>query len=331
MSNVKISVIVPSYNCSTLISETISSVLSQSYSNWELIIVDDGSTDDTMSVVSYWSEKDQRIYAYGRLSAIKGASSCRNEGAQNASGKYLLFLDADDLLAPECLESRIHCIEKSGVELLVSRMEEFCKIPGDMGRLKNLYPNDDDDSYLKMYLRLRVPWQTSCALWHKPFFHSIGGFDPLFSRLQDPEIHTKALFQRPEAIKVITVGAPDCFYRVSGRRRVGSYKFIDNGIRYIDNCIKLADRYPGMVPDDELIFLLNGAWRSVLKSALIRFPKLNKSTIERFIKYGIEKGLINENSSRLGIPLLFVLNAGASRLVPRTSQLVDWAFSPEQK
>lgn len=108
-----VSIIMPAYNCEKYIAEAIRSVLAQTYSNWELLIVDDCSTDDTEAIVA--SFEDKRIH-YQRNAQNKGAALTRNEALKIAQGKYIAFLDADDLWAPEKLEKQIAFMEKNGYD-----------------------------------------------------------------------------------------------------------------------------------------------------------------------------------------------------------------------
>ena len=89
-----ISIITPTYNCAQFIGETIKSVINQTYTNWEMIIVDDASNDNTEEVVK--SIKDERI-KYIRLKENSGAATARNIAMENASGKFMAFLDSDDI------------------------------------------------------------------------------------------------------------------------------------------------------------------------------------------------------------------------------------------
>src|SRR5690349_1993835 len=90
-----VSVIVPAYNASRTLGETIESVLAQSFSNLELIIVDDGSTDRTQDVVSEYEHRDERIIYVWQINS--GVSVARNKGIEIAKGKYISIIDADDL------------------------------------------------------------------------------------------------------------------------------------------------------------------------------------------------------------------------------------------
>ncbi len=120
MNNPKISVIIPVYNRGTLISETIASVLGQSYINWECLLIDDGSTDDTEAVIQDYVSRDGRIKYHKRPeSRPKGASASRNFGLELAKGEYIQFLDSDDLLKENKLEEQLKILEKED-ELCIS-------------------------------------------------------------------------------------------------------------------------------------------------------------------------------------------------------------------
>ena len=87
-----VSVIMPNYNCEAYISESIESVLSQSYSNWELIVVDDCSSDNSAEVVKAFCDASPKIHLV-ELAENTGASNARNEGISLAQGEYIAFLD----------------------------------------------------------------------------------------------------------------------------------------------------------------------------------------------------------------------------------------------
>lgn len=107
-----VSIITPSYNCGRFIIETVNSVLSQTYKNWELIIYDDQSTDDTLSVLMS-QLKDNRIHVYQSI-VHKGAAASRNEALKIAKGKWIAFLDSDDVWEPTKLERQIQFMEENG-------------------------------------------------------------------------------------------------------------------------------------------------------------------------------------------------------------------------
>ena len=104
----------PAYNSGRFIEQSIRSVLSQTYTDWELLIVDDCSTDDTTSIVA--SFKDKRIH-YQRNEYNMGAALSRNKAIQAAKGKYIAFLDADDKWLPTKLEKQVGFMQKNNIPM----------------------------------------------------------------------------------------------------------------------------------------------------------------------------------------------------------------------
>jgi teichuronic acid biosynthesis glycosyltransferase TuaG len=92
----KVSVVTAAYNAAKFIEATILSVLNQKYENWEMLIVDDASTDNTSSIVKRWVKKDKRIFLI-QLSRNRGQGVARNEAIRRASGQFIAFLDSDDI------------------------------------------------------------------------------------------------------------------------------------------------------------------------------------------------------------------------------------------
>ena len=102
-----VSIITPTFNSEAFISETIESVQSQTHSNWEHIIVDDGSTDGTIHLLKAYGEKDNRIRVF-LMERNSGAAFCRNYATEKAKGDYIAFLDSDDLWEPKKLELQLN-------------------------------------------------------------------------------------------------------------------------------------------------------------------------------------------------------------------------------
>lgn len=106
-----VSVIVPSYNYGRYIGETLESLIAQTYTNWECVVVDDGSTDNTKEVVSKYIERDTRINYFYQEN--RGLSAARNSGIKYSTGKYIQLLDADDLIDNEKLERQFKYLEEN--------------------------------------------------------------------------------------------------------------------------------------------------------------------------------------------------------------------------
>lgn len=114
-----VSIITPSFNSAKFIAETIQSVQHQTHQNWEMIIVDDGSFDETEQIVRSIIEKDKRIQFY-KLTQNSGPAVARNTGIEKASGKYLTFIDADDIWFPTFIENSITTIDETGIPFVFS-------------------------------------------------------------------------------------------------------------------------------------------------------------------------------------------------------------------
>jgi glycosyltransferase involved in cell wall biosynthesis len=119
-----VSIITPCYNSARFISETIESVLSQTYQNWEMLIVDDCSTDASYEIVLEYAAKDKRIKAY-RMEHNSGAAACRNKAIELSQGEYVAFLDSDDLWLPEKLEKQLQFMQDHNADFSFTEYEHI--------------------------------------------------------------------------------------------------------------------------------------------------------------------------------------------------------------
>ena len=117
--NALVSIITPSYNSAKFIAETIQSVQNQTHQNWEMIIVDDGSSDETENVVLSIIENDKRIQ-FHKLNQNSGPAVARNTGIEKASGDYMTFIDADDIWFSTFIENNIKTIQETGIPFVFS-------------------------------------------------------------------------------------------------------------------------------------------------------------------------------------------------------------------
>jgi teichuronic acid biosynthesis glycosyltransferase TuaG len=130
-----VSIITPSHNCSAFISETIQSVLNQSFSGWEMIIVDDCSTDNSVEVIQSFVEQDSRIKLI-QLSENSGAAVARNTAIEAAQGRYISFLDSDDLWLLNKLEKQLSFMQKNNYPFTYAaydKIDENGKVIGHVG------------------------------------------------------------------------------------------------------------------------------------------------------------------------------------------------------
>lgn len=133
MINKTLAVIMPCWNSMAYIGQLLDCFLKQSFSSWTLFAVDDGSTDDTISIIKQYERKDSRIHLVQRESLPKGAQTCRNYGVSLTNGyKYIIIIDSDDLLADYCFEQRVSYMEKHPeIDFAVFPAKKFIKEPLD--------------------------------------------------------------------------------------------------------------------------------------------------------------------------------------------------------
>ncbi|HLO50073.1 MAG TPA: glycosyltransferase [Kamptonema sp.] len=177
----RVSVVIPSYNCASYIAEAINSVFNQTYSDWEVIVVDDGSKDDTRAVVKCYGDRIRYIYQKNQ-----GVSIARNHGIQLARGEFVAFLDADDFFLPDKLAAQIAMfaaqpslgIVHSGWRKVNSK-GEFLQ---DVKPWQNVPKLD-----LEMWLRWK-PVLPSAMMFRREWLERAGGFDPRFPPAEDTDL-----------------------------------------------------------------------------------------------------------------------------------------------
>lgn len=204
-----VSVIIPTKDRRILLGEALESLAVQSFPEWEALVVDDGSTDGTREFVSGLSQKDSRILYLSRTGNTPGAPACRNQGLALARGEYVIFLDSDDLLAPDCLRARVEVMRRGAWDFAVFLTQVFVRRPQDDPRLWNRFTTQDD---LDRFLAMDMPWHTSGPIWKRGALARMGPWDETCLSGQDWEFHVRALASDLLHTKVSVV---DSFWRES--------------------------------------------------------------------------------------------------------------------
>lgn len=203
---VKISVVIPAYNAESTIKETIESVRKQTFKDFELIVIDDGSTDKTVEVVD--SIKDSRIklfsYSNGKLPVA------RNRGIEKAKGEYIAFLDADDLWTNDKLEKQLAALETNLEAAVAYSRTSYIDEKGNFLYQGN--PVSFNGNVLRELLLTNFLINGSNPLIRKKAIDSVGMFDPLLKSSEDWDYYLRL------AIKYPFVAVPEyqILYRKSG-------------------------------------------------------------------------------------------------------------------
>ena len=137
-----VSVITPTYNCGQFIGETIESIQKQTYQNWEMIIVDDCSTDNTKEIVEEYIRKDDRIQ-YHCLETNSGAAVARTRAMQIADGEYMAFADSDDLWTEDKLEKQLEFMKKGSYAFSCTAYEQIDEDGKSLNKIIKTVPKTD--------------------------------------------------------------------------------------------------------------------------------------------------------------------------------------------
>lgn len=204
-----ISIIIPVFNRSDLLKETVESIMSQSFQHWECLLVDDGSCIEEKGKIKQISSIDKRIRLIERTRLPKGRCTCRNIGIEQSKGDYIIFLDSDDLLANDCLEGRYNSIcEDKTIDFTIFNYLEFTKEIGD-----NCNTNDiSTQAPLTNFLHYKLPWPITSPIYKSEIIKGNLVFNEKLSRLEDPEFAIRLLLKEP---KYKIINRIDWYYRTN--------------------------------------------------------------------------------------------------------------------
>lgn len=206
-----ISVIIPCYNCQTLIVETLESLAKQTYRDFEVICVNDGSTDETRSILEQW--KEQGLFSMQVISKENGGvSSARNAGMKAATGKYLLFLDSDDLYHPEYIERLLCAMEQNNADVTYCRLSRNYGIVAEQIHTVSTVLQTQHEAMHNLLYRMSE-FGFYCYLYKKEVLERENiEFDVNTRHFEDREFNWKYLCHCESAV---LVDVPLYFYRVN--------------------------------------------------------------------------------------------------------------------
>lgn len=235
MSTPKFTIITPTYNRENLVQTTIKSIINQTFKDWELLVVDDGSTDNTEQVIQPFL-KDNRIKYIKK--ANSGQADSLNFGSTHAHGEYLTFLDSDDEAYPNWLEVVNANIKADTSVVCVAAMRKLLN-----GTLIH-----EDLVYMKFYgERVRIKVTCGSMFLKRPIFSEIGGYDPeMRSNIQTDLAYRLLTYLKKANQKIVTVDEYLLQINVHDgprirtnweKRRDGTKHFLKKNYNYIrENC-----------------------------------------------------------------------------------------------
>ncbi len=164
--NQLVSIIIPTFNRAYLILETLQSIINQSYQNWECLIIDDGSNDNTKEIIQNIIKKDSRFQYFERpINKQKGVSACRNIGFEKSKGEFINFVDSDDIVLPNHIETHLKHFSTNEIDISITNAEIFID---RQEILKGYWAKNiiADDIILAM-IKNDVLWAIGSVFWKK--------------------------------------------------------------------------------------------------------------------------------------------------------------------
>lgn len=284
MNEPLVSIIIPTFNRAHLIKETLDSVLAQSYSNWECIIVDDGSTDDTFQIVKKYIQKDLRFYYFKRPEYYKaGGNGARNFGIEASKGNYLQFLDSDDLLSENKIKSQIEILlqNQSDYNLISCKWEKFSNTSNEIQfNIRDDYRSfDSPKSYFDLIGKVGGFYPPHCFLTNRKIIKRAGFWNENIIKSQDAEFFFRVI---SNSQKILFDKQSYVLYRGSSNQNVSSLNTVEKAKSFINSWRIIEALYVANFPEDTKKLYINKKKNDVYNEINNYFPQLIKSNSDFF-------------------------------------------------
>jgi len=203
MTNSKVSIIIPCYNQAEFLTDTLNSVLKQSYSNWECLIINDSSPDNTEEIAKKFVENDSRFKYFKQENS--GVSVARNYGLKECKGKFIIFLDSDDIFHKNRIEEAVNLLKKQSVDIVVNNFVIFT------GNINNQHKNEEKLKSIKInFENFLLKWDSefnmppSCILFKSSIVGDIT-FDKRLIAKQDWFFWLQIFYNNPKTVYLDSV------------------------------------------------------------------------------------------------------------------------------
>lgn len=190
-----LSIIIPTYNRAHLISETLNSIIEQNYQNWECIIIDDESTDNTEQIITEFSLKYPAIQYFKRPTHLsKGPNSCRNYGFSKSKGTIINWFDSDDLFLPSAFQNLVKAFTEN-VDVVVAKLEII-----DFENNKKIKENKiQSNQIIEDYFMGKIAFYVCGPFWSREFINKQSSlFDVALRNLDDWDFNLRMVYQNPK-------------------------------------------------------------------------------------------------------------------------------------
>lgn len=239
----KVSVIIPIYNVEDYLERCLLSIINQTYKNIQIILVNDGSTDQSGQICTRFSEKDARITVIQKQNG--GLSDARNYGLKAALGDYVTFIDSDDYVSKDYIEYLVSILEKKNADISVVGYKHFkgdtCDIEEDVK--EQLYCYNSKNALEDLLYQKRISTSAWAKLYRRELFNDI--WFPKGKLYEDVNTIYKLFFKA----KLIVWSSSQKYYYCIRKNSIVHSKFNPRKIDYVDNCREVADFIAEVYPE----------------------------------------------------------------------------------
>ena len=295
MFNPLVSILIPLYNAEKYFSETMESLLEQTYKNIEVIIVDDGSTDGSLALAKKYEDLYDQVKVYTQKNS--GASVARNKALAQSKGTYIQYFDADDIMHPEKISSQINALRGYGFQeeiVATGKWVKFFNTIESISSKKQII----NRSYNDMLLFLKESWENEeyiigqSWLIHKKINEKIGGWNTRISVNDDGEFFAKVAYN---ATKIIYVENSLVFWRQDNSASLSKTKSWEGGksqwltIESYLNIVENNINYPGL----KRALAIQCSY--ILKSTYPQYQDISNDLLSRIKSLGYSQPLYPTN------------------------------------
>jgi len=287
-----VSIIIPIFNRGKLIGETLETLLKQTHENWECIIVDDGSTDNTLDILQDYAIRDCRFKVLSRpMNLLKGANSCRNFGFRVSLGRYIQWFDSDDIMFPEMLMMKLKNIVENNADIVICRSSFFNEKGDDIEVNRDTVGPKTNNPPLE-YFAGGFWFQTAQPLFSRIYIENLDGlFNENLKRHQETEFFVRILLGNP---KVIYLEETLQAVRLHSLSIGGSYNSFKTEDRFVLDwqaykCIFMGFNNTDYLDKDSLIYFQDFFFRC------LRLMRYDFKEMLSLFKFGIKYNLFPSN------------------------------------
>ena len=294
-----VSIIIPVYNRETFLKATLISIKAQTYRNWECLLVDDHSTDESVNILKNFEEEDSRFKVLIRpYSRPKGANSCRNFGFEHATGTFINWFDSDDLMEPDFIQKKLAAFDsKTDIVLSKTRIYYVADQTEVLEQRTHLTSN-----LLEDFITRRISWYLPDPMYAKSFLdkHNLV-FDEQLLGGQDRDFFQRVLLNYPEMLVINAYLTTYLKHDASISEKIykkGNFKITQSRVSALISFIKQLNSEGRLSPSlrrfyttelRKMIPLVNKdskTTKSILK-ALLKLGSLNVETLKSWSKVSL--------------------------------------------